>query len=331
MADILVVGEIEERDLTATTAELTAAGSRLAQRASGGVALALLSDDASAAIPAAKRLAVSRVDVLEHPSLRGGGSGGFDAPVAALEALCRQVEPAAVLFGKTDFGANVGPRLAFRLGVPIAQDCIDVTLDEGTGRVAVTRPAYGGNAMAVLKFPEKDPQIVTIRAGVFEPADAVGEIPEVVSMDLSSALGEERVRLIETVKEERRGVRLEDAEVVVSGGRGLGGPEPFEQLRALAEELNGAVGASRAACDAGWIDHGHQIGLTGKSISPRVYLTFGISGASQHMAGCSGAKHIVAVNKDADANIFKEARFGVVGDWEKVLSGLMSTVKDLSG
>ena len=148
---------------------------------------------------------------------------------------------------------------------------------------------------------------------------------------MSQAVGNVRARLVETVREERPGVRLEDAEVVVSGGRGLGGQAPFERLEELAELLNGAVGASRAACDAGWIDHSRQIGLTGKSISPRVYITFGISGASQHMAGCSGAKSIVAVNKDADANIFKEARFGVVGDWERVCSGFMATVQDLVG
>ena len=167
---------------------------------------------------------------------------------------------------------------------------------------------------------------------MFEPEDGPsGAAAEVVQFDAAEAIGETRSRLIEVVAEESKGVRLEDADVVISGGRGLGGPEPFERLQELTDTLGGALGASRAACDAGWIDHGHQIGLTGKSISPRVYITFGISGASQHMAGCSGAKAIVAVNKDPDANIFKEARFGVVGDWEKVLNGFMATVHELTG
>ena len=129
--------------------------------------------------------------------------------------------------------------------------------------------------------------------------------------------------------EVREGIRLEEAKVVVSGGRGLGGPEPFSVLENIATELGGAVGASRAACDAGWIDHSHQVGLTGKSISPEVYIAVGISGASQHMAGCSSSRAIVAINTDPDSNIFREARFGVVGDWENVLPSFLDAVREL--
>ncbi|MEE2884406.1 MAG: electron transfer flavoprotein subunit alpha/FixB family protein, partial [Chloroflexota bacterium] len=121
----------------------------------------------------------------------------------------------------------------------------------------------------------------------------------------------------------------EEASVIVAGGRGLGGPEPFEQLQALADILGGAVGASRAVCDAGWLEHSYQIGLTGKTVTPDLYITVGISGASQHMAGCSGAKDVVAINKDGDANIFKTASFGVVGEWEKVLPAFIDKVKEL--
>ena len=135
--------------------------------------------------------------------------------------------------------------------------------------------------------------------------------------------------MVETVREESEGVKLEDARVVVSGGRGLGGPEPFSGLEDLAKLLGGAVGASRAAVDSGWVPPSLQVGLTGKSITPDLYITVAISGASQHMAGCSGAKCIVAINKDADANIFKDARYGVVGDWETVLPALTEAVREL--
>ena len=138
-----------------------------------------------------------------------------------------------------------------------------------------------------------------------------------------------RVRNIRTVAQAGEGVRLEDANIVVAGGRGLGGPEPFELVGQLADLLGGAMGASRAACDAGWIDHSYQVGLTGRTIAPNVYITVGISGASQHMAGCSGAKHIVAINKDREANIFKDASYGVVGDWQAVIPSFMETVRDL--
>ena len=144
-------------------------------------------------------------------------------------------------------------------------------------------------------------------------------------------LDETRIKtaLVETVVQEAEGIKLEDASVIIGGGRGLGGPEPFDQLEELAKLFNGAVGASRAVCDAGWLDHAFQIGLTGKTVTPDLYIMVGISGASQHMAGCSASKTIVAINKDGDANIFKEARYGVVGDWEKVLPSFTSTVEDL--
>lgn len=330
MTRVLLVGETENGSLSEITGELVAASAK-ATAPGAEVSVVLLGRDVSTAVERARVLGVSRVYSIEHASLDGGGTGGFDAPVAALTALCKEIEPRVILFGRTDFGANVGPRLAFRLDAAFAQDCIDLALDAGSGRIAVTRPVHGGNALAVLRFGDRDPQIVSIRPKVFEPVQPSTEPAEVVIFDASGAMTDLKARLIETVGEERVGIRLEEAEVVVGGGRGLGGSEPFEKLRALAQALNGAVGASRAACDAGWIDHSHQIGLTGKSISPRLYITFGISGASQHMAGCSGAKSIVAINKDADANIFKEARFGVIGDWEKVCSGFLATVQELTG
>jgi len=138
-----------------------------------------------------------------------------------------------------------------------------------------------------------------------------------------------KIKRIETVNRKADGISLEEASVIVAGGRGLGGPEPFEQLQALADILGGAVGASRAVCDAGWLEHSYQIGLTGKTVTPDLYITVGISGASQHMAGCSGAKDVVAINKDGDANIFKTASFGVVGEWEKVLPAFIDKVKEL--
>jgi electron transfer flavoprotein alpha subunit len=135
--------------------------------------------------------------------------------------------------------------------------------------------------------------------------------------------------VVDVVKEEAAGIKLEDARIVVSGGRGLGGPEPFQNLEKLAKLLGAAVGASRAAVDSGWVPANYQVGLTGKTITPDLYITIAISGASQHMAGCSGAKVIVAINKDAEANIFKEARYGVVGDWQKILPAFTEAVREL--
>jgi electron transfer flavoprotein alpha subunit len=333
MPSVLVVGEVAAGSLSGATAELLTAAGKLA---GDPVSVVLLSsgdaaDGAQAAATTALGHGVGRVFVLQNPALQGGGTGGFDAPVAALKHLIESKHPDVVLFARTDFGYNVGPRVAFRLGVPVAQDCIDLAYDAGAGSVIATRPVYGGNALAVVRFKAGRPQIAIVRPAAFEPhvppaSPPRGEI-ETIGIDIPPHAI--RSRLVDTVREARQGVRLEQAEIVVAGGRGLGGPEPFKRLHELARVLGGAVGASRAACDAGWIDHAHQIGLTGKSIAPKLYITVGISGASQHMAGCSGARSIVAINKDPDANIFREASFGVVGEWQKVLPAFIEAVREL--
>ncbi len=329
MPRILIVGELNDGAPSPVTGQLIAAARKAYPDAT--VAAAFLGDDLSSGDAALGALPVDDVYLLEHPRLAGGDAGVFDAPVSALAALCRETDPETVLMARTDLGAAVGPRLAFRLGVTVAQDCIDMAVNPDTGRLAVTRPVYGGSAMAVFEFGSVSPQVVLVRPGAFESSVTDGGSARVQKFDTESVVSEPRTRLIDSVSEPRTGVRLEDAEVVVSGGRGLGGPEPFQQLEELASLLGGAVGASRAACDAGWMDHSFQVGLTGKSISPRLYITVGISGASQHMAGCSSARNIVAINKDGEANIFKEARYGVVGDWQKILPAFIATVRDLSG
>ena len=329
MGGVLIVGEPGNSGLNTPFAELATVAVRSAT--DGPVSVALMGADLSRLSNLDLDAQANRLYLLEHEKLLDGGTGGFEAPVFALQALCRAIDPELVVFSKTDFGSNVAPRLAFRLGVPVAQDCVDISRDSSNGRLLVTRPVYGGNAMAVLEFGVRNPQIVIARTNAFAAAEPRQhtEATPVERFDVSSVMKQTRACLIETIAEQSEGVRLEDADVVIGGGRGLGGADPFRELWELASMLGGAVGASRAVCDAGWIDHGYQIGLTGKSISPRLYLAIGISGASQHMAGCAGAKVIVAINKDAEANIFKEAQYGVVGDWQKVMPAFIATLKDL--
>lgn len=328
MPGIIVLGEVDDGQMQPVTAELLAAGRRLQETLGCDVGAALLGakvGDAAAA--SAFSYGADVVYTVEDPLLEELSA---DAVVAALHEVCRRVEPDVVLVGRSEIGRDAGPRLAFRLGVGVAQDCIDIAADPETMRVVATRPTYGGNALAKVTFPGSGPQVAVVRLKAFEPLEPdPARDGEVVTIDAGLDASVVRSRLVETVRSESEGVRLEDAPVVVSGGRGLGGPEPFEVLEDLARVLGGAVGASRAVCDAGWLDHGYQVGLTGKTITPDLYITVGISGASQHMAGCSGAKHIVAVNRDADANIFKSASFGVVGDWSKVVPSFLETVREL--
>ena len=324
MTSILILGETtEDKALDPVTGELIAAARQLGDQ----IAVALLGTDLDAPAHEAFALGASTVYTVQDPTLDGPD---IDPKVAALTEVCRQIGPEVLLVGKTQDGREIGPRVAFRLAAGLAQDCIRIGVDSETGRVVATRPVYGGSAMAAVTFPGDGLQVVIMRGRAYEPpapdASGTGDIVP-ITVDLTDSLS--RVRNIRTVAQAGEGVRLEDANIVVAGGRGLGGPEPFELLGQLADVLGGAMGASRAACDAGWIDHSYQVGLTGRTIAPNVYITVGISGASQHMAGCSGAKHIVAINKDREANIFKDASYGVVGDWQAVIPSFMETVRDL--
>ena len=326
MSEIIIFAEIDDEGLHSTVGELISAGKKIAEDTDNVISAALIGGNQDLASQAIA-LGADKVYLANDDAIQEGIA---DAYLAAMHRICIQVEPTVVLTSKTPIGRAVGPRLAYRLGSGIAQDCTDVSLDSDSGRVTATRPVYGGNAMAKFTFADKDPQVVIMRLKAFEAAAPdSSRNGEVVEFEISLDESDIKSKLVETVKEESEGVRLEDAAVIIGMGRGLGGPEPFSQLEELAKVFNGAVGASRAVCDAGWLDHSYQIGLTGKTVTPDVYITVGISGASQHMAGCSSSKNIVAINKDGDANIFKEASFGVVGDWEKVLPAFTATAREL--
>ena len=327
MQGILVLGELDQNGLGSITGELLTLARSLADKTGDEVSVSLQAEAVGSEAEDAVAMGADKVYKVESPVL---SEPQIDAHLSALEQVARQTDPSIILIGRTPLGRDVGPRLAFRLGAAVAQDCVEVSVNADTGRVTATRPVYGGNAMASVSFSGDGVQVVIVRPKTIEAdepdSSRAGSI-EVFSADLDDSVI--KARLIETVSQEAEGVRLEDAGIVVSGGRGLGGPEPFEQLQSLSNLLGGALGASRAACDAGWIDHSHQVGLTGKTITPDLYITVGISGASQHMAGCSASKNIVAINRDEDANIFKSATYGVVGDWNKVLPSFIETVREL--
>ena len=323
---VLVLAEIAEGRLTLTSKELLAAGRALAEDLGQEVCAGLVGRELEVPSREAIVSGADKVYAVSDPLLT---QFQVDLHLSAIETLCRHVSPNVVLLGRTVIGRDVAPRLAFRLGVGLAQDCMEVKIDPQTKRLLANRPVYGGNAMATVSCVDT-PQMAAIRPKVYEPLEAdesrQGEIiPVDVELDPTIA----KVKVVNVVAEEVEGVRLEDAGIVVAGGRGLGGPEPFKDLEELARVIGAGVGASRAAVDAGWVPPSWQIGLTGKTITPDLYITIGISGASQHMAGCSGAKVMVAINKDPEANIFKESRYGVVGDWQKVLPAFTETLRDL--
>lgn len=238
--------------------------------------------------------------------------------LAALAEYCRAQAPLAVLLGNDTWSQELAPRLAHRLGGSAVGDAVAIELSGG--RLRARRSVYGGKAMATIEL-RRSPAVVWIRARAFDPppqrpATASAQTAEVLEIVLPDELP---TRIVERCSESTGEARLEDARVIVSGGRGLGGPEPFTELQELATLLGGMTAASRAACDSGWCPPSWQVGQTGKKVAPGLYLAVAIRGASQHLAGISEAKTIAAVNSDPDALIFKHCRFGIVEDYRKVL------------
>jgi electron transfer flavoprotein alpha subunit len=310
---VLILAEIAEGAVAHVTAELVAAAQGLS---AGPVSAMVIGSGVEGA--AANVLGVEKTYVVDDAALAQYTTDGY---TMAAEAVAKQVQPSVILLAQSDAGRDLAPALAYRLGTAVAMDT--VALEMKDGKLHTTRPAYGGNARAVNSFTA-EPAIATVRPKTFEPLEggSAGAI-EKVSVDLSGI----RTKVLDRQVAAAEGVRLEDAAFVVSGGRGLGGPENFDVIEELATVLGGAVGCSRAVADLGWRPVAEQVGLTGKVVSPNVYVAVAISGASQHMAGCSGAKNIIAINKDADANIFKAARFGIVGDYKNIMRPLIDAIK----
>jgi electron transfer flavoprotein alpha subunit len=264
-----------------------------------------------------------KVFCLESPALADYSAQGYGRAICD---LVRETKPAALFFAATAMGKDLAPRVAAGLGVGLASDCTKIAVKDGA--LEFTRPIYAGKA--ILSFTlSSTPQIATLRPNVFPlEAPAAGGTAEVVKKSIEIPEGLIKGRVAEVLKEESAEIDVTEADVVISGGRGLKGPENFALLRELTALIpRSAVGASRSAVDSGWIGHQHQVGQTGKTVSPNLYIAVGISGAIQHLAGMSSSKCIVAVNKDPEAPIFKVADYGIVGDLFEVMPRLKDELK----
>lgn len=279
------------------------------------------------------------VYLLEDPLLKNYTTDGY---TKVMVDACREYKPEIVIFGATHIGRDLAPRVAARMNTGLTADCtrLDVRVssyidyakknttldtssldpnDPSTG-LKQTRPAFGGNLMATIICPKTRPQMSTVRPGVMQKREPVkGATGEVIQVKTSVSESDIRTKVLEVVKSAKELVSLTDAEIICSGGRGLGDPSGFDLIKQFADKVGGVVGSSRAAVDAGWIDHSHQVGQTGTTVKPKIYFACGISGAIQHLAGMQTSDIIVAINKDADAPIFEVADFGIVGDLYKVI------------
>jgi electron transfer flavoprotein alpha subunit len=271
-----------------------------------------------------------KVYVYDDPRLEQYNTTAY---AKVLQHFFEEVKPNVFLVGATNIGRDLGPRVANVLKTGLTADCTGLDVDDDGKTIVWTRPALGGNIMAEIVCRENRPQMGTVRPNVFKKpaadASATGEI-----IDMKAALSDDdfMTKFVELIKMGGGGVKLEEADVIVSGGRGMNSSEPFEgMLKELAGLLGGAVGASRAAVDAGWIDALHQVGQTGKTVGPKIYVACGISGAIQHLAGMTGSDCIIAINKDPDAPIFQVCDYGIVGDAFEVVPKITEAIKKIKG
>ncbi|MBK5245779.1 MAG: electron transfer flavoprotein subunit alpha [Peptostreptococcaceae bacterium] len=339
--DIWVFAEQRGGKLMNVALELIGEGYRLSREISDStkVCAVLVGDNVDNLAQECFEYGADSVYVLQNPLLKNYTTDGY---TKVMSDACREYKPEIVIFGATHIGRDLAPRVAARLGTGLTADCtrLDVkvatyidyankntTLDTSTldpndtnTQLKQTRPAFGGNLMATIICPKTRPQMSTVRPGVMQKREQVaGAKGELRTVKVAVAETDIRTKVVEIVKSTKEIVSLTDANIICSGGRGLGDGSGFDLIKKFADKVGGVVGSSRAAVDAGWIDHSHQVGQTGTTVKPNIYFACGISGAIQHLAGMQSSDIIVAINKDPDAPIFEVADYGIVGDIYKVI------------
>jgi electron transfer flavoprotein alpha subunit len=304
--NILIVAEGRDGNLRKISYELVTIATEMAKGLGGAVQAVVIGGSVAKCAESLAKTGVAKVYQAENAMIEQFVPELY---TAVLADVIRKTQPAVILFGATGYGKELGARVAARLDMGLITDCTSYSVEGGA--LVVKRPVYAGKAVAIVR-PKSLPVMVSMRPNIFPPAAESSASAPIEKVDVPATAP--RARVVEKVKKEAVAVDLAEAKIVVSGGRGVKSTEGFEPIKALANTLGAAVGASRAAVDAGWIDYSTQVGQTGKTVAPKLYIALGISGAIQHLAGMSSSKVIVAVNKDPDAPIFKVADYGIVAD-----------------
>ena len=325
---VFVFVEQVDKKIANVSYELIGKGKELAATLGTEVTAVLLGDQVEALTGELARCGAGRIIVADDPALEIYMNEPY---VKALTAIVEQFHPEIVLYGATAIGRDLAPRVSARVHTGLTADCTKLEIQEETNNLMMTRPAFGGNIMATILCPDHRPQMATVRPGVMQRLEAVdGAICPIEKVELPDLADSINVEIAEIIKKVSQKKDIMEAKVLVSGGRGMGCADNFALLEELAEALGGTVSASRAAVDSGWMEKACQVGQTGKTVRPDLYIACGISGAIQHLAGMEESDIIIAVNQDETAPIFEIADFGVVGDVCKIVPLLTKAVKELT-
>ncbi|MBQ04036.1 electron transfer flavoprotein subunit alpha [Candidatus Bathyarchaeota archaeon] len=322
---ILVFAEQWKGKVHPVVYELFGKGRELANQLEEKLSAVIIGNELDEALSELKLRGADKIFVFDHPGLEDFRDDPYSA---ILENLVKEEKPSIFLIGATSIGRSLGPKVAACLETGLTADCTSLDIDPESRLLLQTRPTYGGNIMATIICTNTRPQIATVRYKVMEEAEIVpANECEIIRRNVTISDLPDRVKILKSnpVKDQ---VSIIDAEIIVSGGKGLGDQRGFELIQELAEALGGAVGASRPTVDEGWIDYPHQVGLSGRTVRPRIYVACGISGAVQHLAGMKTSDVIIAINKDPEAPIFNVASLGAVGDLYEVIPRLVNMIKE---
>jgi electron transfer flavoprotein alpha subunit len=325
--NVWVFAEQRRGELSPVVFELLGEGRKLADKCGEKLCAVLLGDNMS---EACKTLIGYGADVVYYIESKGLKEFHDETYTKILSKVISEEKPNIILMGATVIGRSFASRVAAKVATGLTADCTGLDIQENSTHLMQTRPAFGGNIMATIMTMNHRPQMATVRHKVMKPLKFDAErTGEVIKKDVPENLLASRANVINFVAEELATVNLAEADIIVSGGRGLGNPEGFKMLEELAELIGGAVGASRAAVDSGWIPYSHQVGQTGRTVCPKLYIACGISGAIQHLAGMQSSDIIVAINRDAAAPIFNVATYGIEGDVYDVVPALIKKIKEI--
>ncbi|WP_413841237.1 electron transfer flavoprotein subunit alpha/FixB family protein [Clostridioides sp. ZZV14-6044] len=321
---VWVIGEQREGKINPVTIELIGEGRKLADQLGKELAVVIAGYEVEKEVKELLHYSVDKAYYINDPLLKDFTTDGYAISIAG---LIEEKKPEVVLVGATSIGRDIAPRIAGKVGTGLTADCTKLEIDSTDNKLLQTRPAFGGNLMATIVCPKNRPQMSTVRPGVMAKAvrsESEAGVLEVITPELNEKMI--RTRLVEMLPQEKKSINLTDARIIVSAGRGLKKAEGFELIKELADKLGAEIGASRAAVDSGWIEHSHQVGQTGTTVRPELYIACGISGAIQHLAGMSDSKYIVAINKDSKAPIFSICDYGIVGDLYEILPEIIESL-----